>query len=102
VLEVAAQRPLTDIQNQFPALFKVGPNTRMDEIVHAHLPGIPLIHVPTPPAQIRAISSHVYFIFDRMSPLWPEFSTASGIGMHFSGDWPGLELSLWVIKEDGK
>ena len=102
VLEVAAQRSLTDIQNQFPALFKVGPNTRMDEIVHAHLPGIPLIHVPTPPAQIRAISSHVYFIFDRMSPLWPEFSTASGIGMHFSGDWPGLELSLWVIKEDSK
>ena len=102
VLEVAAKRSLTEIQNQFPALFKVGPNTRMDEIVHAHLPGIALIHVPTPPAQIRAISSHVYFIFDRMSPLWPEFSTASGIGMHFSGDWPGLELTLWVIKEDGK
>ena len=102
VLEVAAKRPLTEIQQQFPALFKVGPNTRMDEIVHAHLPGIPLIHVPTPPAQIRAISTHVYFVFDRMSPLWPEFSTASGIGMHFSGDWPGLELTLWAIKEDGK
>jgi len=102
VLEVAAKRALTEIQNQFPALFKVGPNTRMDEIVHAHLPGIPLIHVPTPPAQIRAISSHVYFIFDRTSPLWPEFSKASGIGMHFSGDWPGLELTLWVVKEDNK
>ena len=102
VLEVAAQRPLTDIQTQFPALFKVGPNTRMNEIVQAHLPGIALMHVPTPPAQIRAISSHVYFILDRMSPLWPEFSTASGIGMHFSGDWPGLELTLWVVKEDNK
>jgi type VI secretion system protein ImpJ len=102
VLEVAAQRSLTDIQSQFPALFKVGPNTRMNEIVQAHLPGISLMHVPTPPSQIRAISSHVYFVLDRMSPLWPEFSTASGIGMHFSGDWPGLELNLWVVKEDGK
>ena len=102
VLEVAARRPLTDIQTQFPALFKVGPNTRMNEIVQAHLPGIALMHVPTPPAQIRSISSHVYFILDRMSPLWPEFSTASGIGMHFSGDWPGLELTLWVVKEDNK
>ena len=102
VLEVAARRSLTEIQTQFPALFKVGPNTRMEEIVHAHLPGIPLIHVPTPPAQIRAISSHVYFIFDRLSPLWPEFSKASGIGMHFSGDWPGLELTLWAVKEDNK
>jgi type VI secretion system protein ImpJ len=102
VLEVAARRSLTEIQSQFPALFKVGPNTRMNDIVHAHLPGIALIHVPTPPAQIRAISSHVYFVLDRMSPLWPEFSTASGIGMHFSGDWPGLELNLWAVKEESK
>jgi type VI secretion system protein ImpJ len=102
VLEVAANRPLTEIQNQFPQLFKIGPNTKMNDIVHAHLPGIQLIHVPTPPAQIRAISSNVYFVLDRMSPLWPSFSTAAGIGMHFSGDWPGLELNLWAIKEDGK
>ena len=100
VLEVAARRPLTEIQGQFPALFKVGPNTKMNEIVHAHLPGIPLIHLPTPPSQIRAISNHVYFYLDRMSPLWPEFSTASGIGMHFSGDWPELELELWAVLED--
>ena len=39
VLEVAARRPLTEIQTQFPHLFKVGPNTKMNEIVHAHLPG---------------------------------------------------------------
>lgn len=102
VLEVAARRSLTEIQSQFPALFKVGPNTRMNEIVQAHLPGIALIHVPTPPPQIRAISTHVYFVLDRTSPLWPEFSTASGIGMHFSGDWPGLELNLWAVKEESR
>jgi len=102
VLEVAAQRPLTEIQSQFPALFKVGPNTNMNDIVNAHLPGIGLVHMPTPPSQIRAISSHVYFYLDRTSPLWPEFSTASGIGMHFSGDWPGLELDLWAVKEEAR
>lgn len=102
ILEVAADRSLTELQTQFPALFKIGPNTRMNEIVHAHLPGIALMHLPTPPPQIRAITSHVYFALDRMSPLWPEFSSASGIGMHFSGDWPGLELTLWAVKEDTK
>jgi type VI secretion system protein ImpJ len=100
VLEVAARRPLTEIQGQFPNLFKVGPNTKMNEIVHAHLPGVPLIHLPTPPPQIRAITDHVYFFFDRKSPLWPEFSTAASIGMHFSGDWPELELELWAVLED--
>ena len=99
VLEVAARRPLTEIQSQFPHLFKVGPNTKMNEIVHAHLPGVGLVHLPTPPPQIRAISDHVYFLLDRQSPLWPEFSVASSIGMHFAGDWPELELELWAVLE---
>jgi type VI secretion system protein ImpJ len=99
VLEVAARRPLIEIQNQFPHLFKVGPNTKMNEIVHAHLPGVTLVHLPTPPPQIRAITDHVYFYLDRKSPLWPEFSTAGSVGMHFSGDWPDLELEFWAILE---
>jgi type VI secretion system protein ImpJ len=100
VLEVAAQRPLIEIQLQFPQLFKVGPNTKMNEIVNAHLPGVPLVHLPTPPPQIRAITDHVYFYLDRKSQLWPEFSTAGSIAMHFSGEWPELELELWAIMED--
>lgn len=100
VLEVSARRPLSEIQDQFPHLFKVGPNTEMNEIVHAHLPGIPLVHLPTPPPQIRAIADHVYFLLDAKSPLWPKLSAASAIGMHFSDDWPGLELELWAILGD--
>ena len=100
VLEVSAQRPLADIQSQFPRLFKVGPVTQMRKIVYEHLPGIGLVHMPTPPGQIRSISTHVYFYLDRNSPLWPEFSVASGIGMHFADEWPGLELVLWAVKEE--
>jgi type VI secretion system protein ImpJ len=100
VLEVAARRPLVEIQNDFPHLFKIGPNTKMNEIVHANLPGLPLVHLPTPPPHIRAITDHVYFYLDRKSPLWPDFSNAASIGMHFSGDWPELELYLWAILED--
>jgi type VI secretion system protein ImpJ len=102
VLEVAARRPLIEIQHEFPNLFKVGPNTKMNDIVHAHLPGVPLVHLPTPPPHIRAITDHVYFYLDRKSPLWPEFSTAGSVAMHFSGDWPELELEFWAIMEDRK
>ncbi len=102
VLEVAAQRPITDIQLQFPQLFKVGPDTKMQEIVFQHLPGVGLNHMPTPPQQLRVMPDHVYFALDRFSPLWPEFSTAATIGMHFSGDWPNLELELWAILGDSR
>lgn len=100
VLEVGADMPLGQIQQQFPALCKVGPNTRMNEIVQTHLPGIELVHMPTPPRQIRAVSDHVYFYLDKSSSLWPEFSSASSMGLHFAGDWPGLTLDLWAIMED--
>lgn len=99
ILEVSARRPLGEIQQRFPQLFKLGPNTKMSEIVHAHLPGVPLVHVPNPPPQLRIMANHVYFSLDKTSPLWPEFSTASAVGMHFSGDWPELELEFWAVME---
>ncbi|HEX4767747.1 MAG TPA: type VI secretion system baseplate subunit TssK [Lichenihabitans sp.] len=100
VLEVAARRPLSEIQTRFPNLLKVGPSTKMSEIVNAHLPGVGLTHLPTPPPLIRAVVDHVYFSLDRTSPLWPEFSTASSLGLHFSGDWPELQLELWAVPRD--
>jgi type VI secretion system protein ImpJ len=99
ILEVSARRPLSEIQQSLPAYLKVGPNTKMNEIVHAALPGVPLVHLPTPPPQIRAITDHVYFYLDRTSPLWPEFSVASAVGMHFAGDWPELQLEFWALRE---
>lgn len=99
VIEVAADKPLTQIQQQFPALCKVGPNTRMAQIVDNNLPGLDLVHMPTPPRQIRAVTSHVYFNIDKRSALWREFSTAPAIGLHFAGDWPELELEMWAIME---
>ncbi|MBK8456221.1 MAG: type VI secretion system baseplate subunit TssK [Phyllobacteriaceae bacterium] len=100
VVEVQAAMPLTQIQLQFPALCKVGPNTKMKDIVNTHLPGIEVVHMPTPPRQIRAISDHVYFQLDKNSQLWPEFSVASSIGMHFAGNWPDLQLDLWAIMDE--
>ncbi len=99
IVEVGAQMPLTEIQSQFPRLFKIGPNTKMQDIVNSHLPGIGLVHLPTPPPQIKALMNRVYFLLDRQSPLWQEFSTAASIGLHFAGNWPDLEMELWAVKE---
>ena len=100
ILEVSARVQLSRIQQEVPHLFKIGPNTKMDEIVNANLPGIGLVHLPTPPPQIRAVADHVYFLLDRNSPLWPLFSNAGAIAMHFSDDWPDLQLELWAVLGD--
>lgn len=100
IIEVAAALPLTQIQQQFPQLCKVGPPTRMKEIIVNNMPGIQLVHVPNPPPQIRVVANHVYFILDKQSPLWRDFSVGPAMGMHFAGAWPGLELELWAIPEE--
>lgn len=99
VIEVESGKQLTQVQQQFPQLAKVGPNTRMREIVQNNLPGINLVHLPNPPRQIRVVSTNVYFLLEKNTPLWQEFSTAPAIGMHFAGDWPELKLDLWAIPE---
>lgn len=100
MIEVSAALPLTQIQQQFPQLCKVGPSTRMKEIIVNNMPGITLVHTPNPPPQIRVVANHVYFMVDKMSPLWRDFSVAPAIGLHFAGAWPGLELELWAIPEE--
>ncbi len=99
VVEVSANLPLTQVQQQFPQLCKVGPSTRMKEIINNNLPGIGLVHLPNPPRQIRVVASNVYFLLDKSTELWREFSTAPAVGMHFAGDWPDLKLEMWAIPE---
>ncbi|WP_179381055.1 type VI secretion system baseplate subunit TssK [Jannaschia marina] len=99
VVEVETAKAMTEVQGQFPQLVKIGPNTRMSEIVRNNLPGVGLQHLPNPPRQIRVVPSNVYFMLDKNTPMWREFSTAPAIGMHFAGDWPDLKLDLWAIPE---
>jgi type VI secretion system protein ImpJ len=101
VIEVESTRPMSQVMAQFPQLCKVGPNTRMSEIVKNNLPGITLLHLPNPPRQIRVVTSNVYFLLDRNTPYWQEFSVAPAIGMHFAGDWPDLKMEFWAIPEKG-
>ena len=56
--------------------------------------------VALPTTVTGSIGDDVYFYFDRTSPLWPEFSQATAIGMHFAGDWPELEMELWAVREE--
>lgn len=102
VLDVYAERPLSEIQMQFPAQCKIGPGTMMNQIVQALLPGIQLVHLPAPPRQIRTLTDHVYFQLDKSHPLWKEFSTAPSMGLHLSGDWKGIALDLWAVKDARK
>jgi len=97
-LAVNASAPLDDIRARFPAVAKIGPIQKMQQIVDSALPGVPLRHAPTPPPQIRVLPGYVYFELDRSAPDWRDFATAPSLGLHVAGDWPDLRLELWCVK----
>lgn len=99
VLEVSSGLPLGQVQTQFPQLCKVGPSTQMKTIINNNLPGVGLVHLPNPPRQIRVVSTNVYFLLDKSTQLWGDFSSAPAIGLHFAGNWPDMKLELWAVPE---
>ncbi len=100
VIEVESTRPMSQVMAQFPQLCKVGPNTRMSEIVKNNLPGITLLHLPNPPRQIRVVTSNVYFLLDRIRPIGRN-SRSPLQSDALCRDWPDLKMEFWAIPEKG-
>ncbi len=92
-------KSMEDIRKRFPAVSKIGPNTKMPTLVASALPGIQLRHTTTPPSQLHVLPGYVYFELDRGSADWPEVYDAAALGLFVSDDWPDLKLELWAVKQ---
>lgn len=102
-LAAKASAPPEAMATRFASLVKLGPVTRMREIVSSALQaGVRIVPTPVPPPQLRAMPGFHYFELDRSSPDWPELTKAPAIGLHVSGEWPDLELELWWVKRGGQ
>jgi len=99
VLAVRANIPENKIQTLFPAQVKAGPVDRIRQLVNAAMPGIPLKVLPVAPRQIPYHSGYTYFEFERNNNYWKELRHSGGIALHIGGDFPGLELELWTIRQ---
>jgi len=71
----------------------------ISELVNLQLPGIKIHQLPVAPRQIPYHSGYTYFELDRSSKLWAKMSNTGGFAFHVGGEFPGLELEFWAIKE---
>jgi type VI secretion system protein ImpJ len=99
VFAVAAHTPPDQLASEFPARCKVGPSDRLGELIRSHLPGIPLQTLPVPPRQIPFNAGFVYFQIDSRGPLWEHMVKHGGLALHVAGEFPGLRLELWGVRE---
>ncbi|ANS44526.1 type VI secretion system baseplate subunit TssK [Serratia inhibens] len=99
VLAVTAQMPLDVLQHQYVAQAKLSAPQQLHELVRSHLPGLELHALPVPPRQIPYSAGHVYFELIKSGPFWEKVSSAGAIAIHVAGDFPGLKMELWGIRD---
>ena len=99
VLAVQADIPAENVRRHFQNQAKVGPVEEIRQLVNSALPGIPLRPLPVAPRQIPYHAGVVYFELDSDSPHWGKMSTSGGIAVHVSGEFPGLSMELWAIRQ---
>ena len=99
VLAGQAQVATQVLCNRLPKQVTIGPIGKIAELVGLGLPGIALRPLPAPPVAIPYHLGFAYFELDRGNELWQPLAASGGFGLHVGGDFPGLQLELWAIRE---
>jgi type VI secretion system protein ImpJ len=99
VLAVGANVPPESLRVHFPTQVKIGPPEKIRDLVVSHLPGIQTAPLPVAPRQIPYHAGYSYFELDRRSEFWKGLEVSRVIAMHVAGDFPGLSLELWAIRD---
>ena len=99
VLAARANVQENALRLHLPAQIKIAPVERIRQLVNAAMPGITLKALPVAPRQIPYHSGFTYFELEKQSDFWKELQHSGGFALHVGGDFPGLELEFWAIRQ---
>ena len=99
VLAVKAQLPVEQLQQQFPVQSKIADPEQIRELIALQLPGVPLRHLPVAPRHLPYHAGFSYFQLDQQRPEWAQLTRNPQLALHVAGEFPGLELQLWAIRD---
>ncbi len=99
ILSVRADVPEEALRTHLPAQIKIGPVERIRQLVNAAMPGIGIKPLPVAPRQIPFHSGYTYFELEKQSDFWNELKHSGGFALHIGGDFPGLEIEFWAIRQ---
>jgi len=98
ILAVSAHMPGDALRLRFPSQVKIGPVERIRDLVNLALPGIALRSCAVAPRQLPYHAGFNYFELERGGELWKQLERGGGLALHVAGEFPGLELEFWAIR----
>lgn len=100
VIAVNSELPQEILQTHFPAQMKVAPVTRIRDIVQLQLPGIGLRLMPVAPRHIPYHAGYTYFELEKGGELWRSLEKNGNFALHLAGEFPGLNLEFWAVRDN--
>ncbi|HAO33115.1 MAG TPA: type VI secretion system baseplate subunit TssK [Candidatus Competibacter sp.] len=99
ILAVRADMAADLLRARFPPQLKIGPVEIIAKLINHHLPGVGVSALPVAPREIPYRADFVYFRLDRNSEFWKQLLNSGGFAFFVGGEFPGLDMVFWAIKE---
>ncbi|MDY0272000.1 MAG: type VI secretion system baseplate subunit TssK [Advenella sp.] len=100
ILAVYADMPAETVRMHFPAQAKLGPVERIRDLVHLQLPGVSLRLMSNVPRQLPYSAGHIYFSLEKTGEMWKQLERTGALALHLAGEFPGLALEFWAIRQE--
>jgi type VI secretion system protein ImpJ len=95
-LAVRSALPRHELSSRVPEAVKVSSADRVDYLLRQALPGLPLRHMPSPPAEVPVKLDFEYFALERGSE-WEQVRRARNLAAYVPADIPGVEMELVIL-----
>jgi type VI secretion system protein ImpJ len=98
-LAVSAKMGVDDIIRKVPQLVKISAQDEIQRLIRNALPGLPVRHVPVPPAAIPIKLDNQYFALNQGGDLWKAIMLSRQIAVHAPGEIVEPRMELLVVLE---
>jgi type VI secretion system protein ImpJ len=89
--------PREDLIRKTPQLIKLCSATDIDPLVRHALPGVNLLHTPSPPSAIPVKLKYEYFSLSQSGGAWEAIRRARNLAAYVPADFPNPQMELLVL-----
>ena len=101
-LAVTANMREPDLIVRFPVLAKVASATHIENFVRQALPGLRMVHVPTPPRAIPIKLQYQYFSLERSGTVWESVVRARNFAVYVPDEIADVQMELVILLPSGE
>jgi type VI secretion system protein ImpJ len=76
---------------------KMSSRNQLDTLIQSAMPGLPLMHTPTPPPNLSSKPGYVYFNLNQKNLFWEAIRTTGELALYFPNNYANLSMELIAV-----